>query len=257
MTVFLACSDETVADTGSMREFYYAGFIAPLLHWHASFALEWQAKVLDGPPQIPYLHMTDVMRKEWCENHGLSRRDAEGRIDSAISVIEASNQLLAFSVHVNVNAYERVLPDYRIASARAPQYHGGYRPEPDLLCFLIYAFHILKYISDHYSDVEKVDFLVEQSNRVTRHIQELYPTIGVVFPETEYPELAQKMGDLIPVTKERILTQPADVWCWHLQRAKCNRLNTTSLRRFNRIAERSLYDHEITEKQLRKFLHLL
>src|SRR5579862_4656280 len=59
MAVFVSASDET-AGRGQADLFFFGGWLGPEEDWSRFFVPAWQERVLDGPPKIPYLHMTDI-----------------------------------------------------------------------------------------------------------------------------------------------------------------------------------------------------
>ena len=86
MAVFVSGLDETAGKT-HRDTFLLAGFVAPEHDWSRFFAPAWQERVLDGPPAIPYLHMTEIRSPKWREKYGLSKLEADDRIDTAIALI--------------------------------------------------------------------------------------------------------------------------------------------------------------------------
>ena len=70
MAVFLASCDESAGKT-KRDQFYFGGFIGPEEDWSRFLAPAWQERVLDGPPVIPYLHMTDIRSNQWRRGHGI------------------------------------------------------------------------------------------------------------------------------------------------------------------------------------------
>jgi len=64
MAVFISASDEA-AGKNQRDPFLFAGFVAPEKDWSRFLAPAWQERVLDGPPSIPYLHMTDIRSPQW------------------------------------------------------------------------------------------------------------------------------------------------------------------------------------------------
>src|SRR5689334_19334212 len=59
MAVFISASDEYSGSDGS-GSFLFAGYIGPEKDWSDFFVPAWRQRVLDGPPTIPYLHMTEI-----------------------------------------------------------------------------------------------------------------------------------------------------------------------------------------------------
>jgi hypothetical protein len=67
--------------------------------------------VLDGPPPIPYLHMTDMRSRKFRDEHGLSRYDADSRLDEAIKVIEQLGSLRAVLIDINAEHFRGEMSD--------------------------------------------------------------------------------------------------------------------------------------------------
>ena len=75
MAVFVSHSDESgVGDPGG--KFLVSGYVAREAYWPA-IAREWQEKVLDGPPKIPYLHMREIRNEAWRNEHGITFDDSQ------------------------------------------------------------------------------------------------------------------------------------------------------------------------------------
>jgi hypothetical protein len=92
MAVFVAGTDESAGkDHRSM--YFRGGFVAPERDWSEWFAEAWQERVLSGPPEIPYLHMTEIRSPKWRAKHGLSDVEAEQRVDEAFRVITSMGSL--------------------------------------------------------------------------------------------------------------------------------------------------------------------
>lgn len=81
MAVFVSFSDES--ETAGF--FHHAGLIAWEKEWDKVFAPAWQMCVLDRLPKIEYLHMTEIRSKAWREKMGLSREEAELRVNAAVT----------------------------------------------------------------------------------------------------------------------------------------------------------------------------
>ncbi len=94
MAVFTSFSDE--AETGSLSHFLVSGYIAEEKNTWSLLAGAWQERVLDGPPKIPYLHMTQIRNKEWRAKQGnlISIPDAESRIEAAVDLLSKCGGLL-------------------------------------------------------------------------------------------------------------------------------------------------------------------
>src|SRR5262245_57473157 len=93
MAIFVSGSDETGGSSVSDR-FYVAGFVAPLNDWTDHFAPAWEERVLKRPPPIPYFHMTEIRDPDFCSKYGLSRSEAEWRVDEALDVAKTMGSLI-------------------------------------------------------------------------------------------------------------------------------------------------------------------
>ena len=98
MAVFVSASDEN----GDNREFFFGGLLAPVDDWSRHFAPAWQERVLDGPPCIPYLHMTEIRSRQFREQHGISRLRADQRIDEAIAIISQLGNIRAIGIDLAI-----------------------------------------------------------------------------------------------------------------------------------------------------------
>src|SRR5437867_6435711 len=100
MAVFVSGSDETSGKT-QRDSFLFAGWVAPEEDWSRYFAPAWQERVLDGPPIIPYLHMTEMRSRSWRDQFGISQLDADDRIDEALRLIDTMQSLYPVGIKVD------------------------------------------------------------------------------------------------------------------------------------------------------------
>jgi len=235
MAVFVSASDES-AGKNRQDQFIFAGLIASERDWAEIFSPAWQRLVLDGPPSIPYLHMTEMRRKSWREEQGLLVEEAERRIDEAIAVIEAAKFLFPIGVKVSgADMCEQFMP-FRIKSPK----RKGVVFEPDFLAFLGYAMMALDFVSKENKDCEKLDFWVEQNGKITDYIKDFHADLNRAFTELGRPDLAKLVGELLPVGKERMPVQAADVLCWHTARAQNpGKMDQPSYRRYERLSRKN------------------
>lgn len=230
MAVFVSASDETLG--GGI--FHHAGWLAPESDWATIFTPAWQQSVLDGPPRIPYLHMTDIRSRKWREENGVSSIDAENRVDAAFNVIGRMNTLYPLCSQTTADVFVRLFREHKIRTNKG----AIKRYEPDHLCFLGYIYLVLNYAHVKHPDTERVDFIVERKNGVFDQMKEFYESLAEMFEALGSPELIRFMGDLIPGGKERIPLQAADVLCWHTQRAELRSFTGVDGERYKSIAQR-------------------
>jgi hypothetical protein len=248
MAVFVSGSDET-AGKHQRDTFLYAGFLAPEEDWSRFFAPAWEERVLDGPPLIPYLHMTEIRSPQWRAEHGLSRLDAEDRIDEAFNLIDTMATLHPVGVSLDAgHLHDR----FAGAGVKVVARTGGAKPfDPDYLCFLAYAYMALLHVETDHPEAERVDFIVERKGHVTKYIQEFHSNLPMALEALGKPELSKLVGELIPGEKERIPLQAADVLCWHTARhQRPNTMDAADLRRYAKIARRKGSRWHMTEKDI-------
>ena len=244
MAVFVAASDESSGRTPK-DPFYFAGWVGLEEDWSRFFIPAWQERVLDGPPSIPYLHMTEIRSPEWRSKYGLTRLQAEDRVDAAFTLLDTMATLYPVGIHVNAGLFRDKFADSKVV---APKRKG--RPfDPDYLCFLGYAFHILEYIAHEYPDAEKVDFIVERNGVIPRYIQEFHSQIPNCLRALGDPSLAELVGELIPGDKTRVPLQAADVLCWHTARP-AESMGIEDRRRYAKFAHRRGLLAELTKEEM-------
>jgi len=220
MTAFACVADES-ADENPRDGFFYGGFSAPIDVWQGLFAEAWQERVLDGPPRIPYLHMTDVRDR-------LSWDQAERRLDEAARVIRSTGALIPVMIWVDQKDYDQLV---RRDFAPRP----GVRPavlEPDYVCFACFAAAQMDFLHASCPDLERVDFWVESNPKVTRNLADFHASLQGMFAYIGRPELAPLVGGYREVPKTEIAAQAADVLAWHARRARKGTLNRAGQRRY-------------------------
>ena len=110
VAVFLSNSDESGVEVSGDhgRPFLVGGYVAPENCW-PHFASAWQEHVLDRPPSIPYLHMTEIRRPDWMAKYRITLSQAERRIDKAVQVIRSTEEILAFTSMIRRDDLEEAL----------------------------------------------------------------------------------------------------------------------------------------------------
>jgi hypothetical protein len=232
MAVFLAASDET---TGGNALYHHAGWIAPVPDWWHFFTPAWQERVLNGPPKIPYLHMTEMRSRVWREQWGITETDMDERLDEAARVIDTMGSLHPFKLTIDTSVFRPLYKSHKMIAAS-----GGKKDyQPDFLAFTSYALSVLVQVKLRYPDAEEVDFLVENNSEITKHIYELYKALPDALNLINRSELIPLLGEFIPGGKDRVPLQAADYLCWHSQRKEAQTLSDVrDVRRWNTIAQR-------------------
>jgi hypothetical protein len=234
MAVFVSASDES-SGKNQRDNFLLAGWVAPEQDWSQFFAPAWQERVLDGPPAIPYLHMTEIRSPAWRAKYGLSDLQASDRIDEAFKLIDTMQTLFPVGVPVDAGHMRDTFAETKVVAST-----GGNRPfEPDYICFLAYAWVSLNYLKLFHPGADKLDFIVERNGPITRYIHEFHSHLAEALTALGSPELADLVGELIPGDKTRAPLQAADVLCWYSARSRAGTLDDTDKCRYAKIAHRN------------------
>ncbi|MDE3200345.1 MAG: hypothetical protein KGN79_05430, partial [Acidobacteriota bacterium] len=220
---------------------------APLTDWSESFAEQWRRNVLEGPPRIPWLHMTDIRSRKWREKHGITRAQGERRVKAAFELISETPSLTPIGTDLNaghlIDRFDKKMR-FRCGARR------GFKP--DYLAFIAYAYSVLIFCDRVRPEAEKVNFLVERNNDITNHIQEFYEDLPKALAGVGLARLVPLMGELLPDDKNCVALQAADVLCWYSQRFREGNLNDKNIRRYAVIALRKGIRLDLTNKDLDK-----
>jgi len=234
MAVFLAASDET-SGGNAFSMYHYSGWIAPEPDWSFYFTPAWQERVLDGPPKLPYLHMTDIRSKAWRQQWGISEAQADERLDEAARVIDQTGSLYPLMLTIDSSVFKPLYKNLKMIGAS-----GGRKEfQPDFLAFVAYVWAVLAYVHAKHPNAEKVDFLVENNSEITKEIHNFYESMPNALNHIKAPELIPLLGEFLPGGKDRVPLQAADYLCWHARRADANTLDDVrDAARFGTIASR-------------------
>lgn len=248
MAVFVSASDESSGGT-HLSDFQCTGWLAPKQDWSRFFAPAWQERVLDGPPKLPYLHVTEMRSRAWRERHGITRLDAENRLDEAADIIATMGSLYPVTIHVKGSLFRHLFKKKKLVAST-----GARRSyEPDHYAFLVYAYAVLCRVKVKYFDAEKVDFIVENKSNVTMYVRDLYETLPYALRHIGRSDLLPLVGEFIPGSKERIPLQAADFLCWHNQRAQVGQMEDSDIRRWNPMAKKKGFSFDVPEELLEEF----
>jgi hypothetical protein len=232
MAVFVCAADES-SDQNPRQNFFYGGFAAPLTVWEGVFADAWNERVLNGPPQIPFLHTTSILSPAWRAKYGLTERDASVRLDEAARIIRITGALIPVMVYVDQGDFDAILRQPFLPRGRK-------RPvslDPDYICFICFVLTQLMWINDREDDVERVDFWVEENGQITRFLHQFHAGSRDAVLDTGSPHLAPLVGEFNQVGKDRIPVQAADVLAWHARNAERNTLDRDGWRRYSRMVD--------------------
>jgi hypothetical protein len=254
MAVFLSASDES--DGGHHRsDFWHGGWIGPETDWFNYFAPAWQERVLDATPKIPYLHMTEIRDHDWRQEHGVSWLQAQDKMDEAAILLDQMGSLYPITIRANAGAFLDAHGTKKVFKNE-----GDKKPSRFLIdhySFNAYIFAVLSYIHIRHPDAEKVDFMVERKDGVWEKLKQFHDGFGPSLDHVNRPELKKYMGDFIPVGKERVPVQMADMLCWHVSRDELNLLKGRDAMRaatiFNRKGKRINLPDELHGNLARSF----
>lgn len=252
MPRFIAASDENAGKT-HRDTFFLGGFVGPEEDWSRFFEPAWQERVLDGPPKIPYLHMTESRSEQWRSQHGLTRTAAEKRVDEAFAVIESMGSLHPVGIYVDGGNVLDKFSTLKVVTSTG----GAKTFEPDYICFLAYAFSVLLHVDDIHPEAERVDFIVETKGQVTKYIREFHSSLAQALASIGKASLGRLVGQLIPGSKEMIPLQAADVLCWHTARYRAKTMDANDERRYATIAHRRGFQHHLTNEEISQIANAL
>jgi hypothetical protein len=248
MALFVSGSDESAGRT-QRDTFIFGGWLAPEPDWSRFFAPAWQERVLDGPPKIPHLHMTDIRSPRWRDQYGISKLDADDRIDSAIHLIDTMASLYPIGIRVDAGFLRDRFANIKVKTPRPNAKASAF--EPDFTCFLFYSWIALNYLKLFHPDAEKLDFVVERNGAVTKHIQDFHSTLAENLGALGDASLADLVGEIVPGGKDRVPLQAADVLCWHTARAQHpETMDSADRRRYSILAHREGTYQEFTHEQI-------
>ncbi len=252
MAVFVSFSDES-SGKNERDTFVFAGWLGPEKDWSEFFVPAWDHWVLAGPPRIPYLHVTEIRSPQFRTRHGLSEGGANTRLDNACVVLDQLALLQPLRVVVNGGIFRDGFKEFRIVPPKRKQF-ASTSFEPDYVCFLAYVWAVLNYVAQNHPEVEKVDFVVEHKNTVTRYIQEFHAGLAEVLTAFGNPELSPLVGQLVPGDRESsIPLQAADLLAWHCaRREKLETMTKMDAARYRKIAYRKGARIELTKEMVSK-----
>jgi hypothetical protein len=234
MAVFVAASDET-SGGNVFSTYHYSGWVMSEDDWSRFFTPAWQEWVLNGPPKIPYLHMTEMRSKAWREKWGITARDADIRLDNAALVIDQMGSLFPIDVSIDGSIFRPLYEPHKLTTTS-----GAVKEfQPDFFAFLPYVYTVLGRVHARNPEAEKIDFLVENNGEITKHIHEFYRTMPEALAYIKANHLIPLLGELLPAGKDRVPLQAADYLCWHARRARAQTLtDRRDLRRWGTISDR-------------------
>ncbi len=249
MAVFVSASDEG-SGANHLCQFEVTGWLAPEEDWYHFFAPAWQFRVLDGPPRIPYLHVTEIRSKKFRAKYGLTELQADDRLDAAASVIGALGSLYPVRIALDGGLFRQVFASHKLLAVSG----GVKRYEPDYYAFnayaYAYAYAVLARVKINHPEAEKVDFIVENKAGITKHLSDFYDSMPNALRHIGREDLIPLVGEFIPGSKDRVPLQAADFLCWHTQRADAHNLTLQDWRRWVPMANKKGFSFTVTKDLL-------
>src|SRR5215813_4014896 len=111
-TTVISASDEHSSSDGRGM-FLFAGYVGPERDWSEFFVPAWQERVLDGPPKIPYLHMTEIRSNEFRNKFGIARPAADARVDEAVDVIDTMGSFYPIAIQVDGDHFKQAFAEIK------------------------------------------------------------------------------------------------------------------------------------------------
>jgi hypothetical protein len=213
VSVYVAFSDESaIADTGG--EFLVAGYVASEENWEW-ITRAWQERVLDGPPRLPYLHMTDIRSSAWRAENSISFNDAENRVSEAVRILYGSGGLTAMASVIKRKDITEIIHSLYPTKKKIPLGLD----EPDYACYMAYLGIMLIRVRAVSPAATLVNFVCSSKNKkITKGLNAIMDVTRAYLMDN-WPERAPLLGNLIPASPQlQLPLQSADVLCWHLQR---------------------------------------
>lgn len=241
--VFLAASDESNG-ANSLGDFQTTGWLAPESDWYQFFNPAWRERVLDKPPRIPYLHVTEMRSRTWREEHGITRLDADDRLDEAVDIIKTLGSLRPVQIKVMGGDFRKLFhqTEFKTEKGARKKY------EPDYYAYLPYAYAVLCRVKITFPDAERIDFMVEQKSGITPQMQGFHESLPASLRHIGRSDLVPLVGKFIPGSKQDIPLQAADFLCWHSQRAEAGTLDENDIRRWNPMARMKGFSFDMTKE---------
>ena len=100
IALYVSASDESKG-RDSRDQFLFAGYIASEHDWAKIFTPAWQGLVLNPPPTVPYIHMTEMRSRGRREELKLSDQDANKCVDRAVSALGMCDWLFPIGLSVS------------------------------------------------------------------------------------------------------------------------------------------------------------
>jgi hypothetical protein len=245
MALFVSYSDESDTQNDA-RTFFMAGYAARETEW-PRFAKSWQQRVLDGTPELPYLHMTDIRSPQWRSEHNITATEAERRTDEAIGIIESSSYLAAIVVCLNRSDLEDTVHQ-KLRDSSQPITRNV--ADPDYLSFLAYAESTIYGLRKCEPDVDRVNFVVSVKEKVTHHLKDFHAELKARIRKP----FQSLVGELFPGRMDAVIPlQAADVLCWHLQRERTGNMSNLDTRRIDRLANTKSFCYRHSRADLDAF----
>jgi hypothetical protein len=210
MAVYTAYSDEAgIGDPDG--EFLVAGYLARESVW-PEIVRAWRERVLDGPPRIPMLHMTDIRSWRWRDSHGISHNEAEHRVEEAVRVIYSTGDLDAVASVIRRSDLYEIFPKPKHKREKVVGFD-----KPDYVCYTAYIRIVLLRAHKLHPDATKVNFVFARKDEVIKDLRSIVDATRYSLNASE-SELAPLFGEFVPGEMEEIVPlQVADLICWHLQ----------------------------------------
>jgi hypothetical protein len=213
VAIYTAYSDEAgIGDPAG--EFLVCGYLGAESVWR-DVETAWRERVLEGPPAIPQLHMTDIRSWRWRERYRILYYDSDNRVAEAVRVIHSTGGLDAVASVIKRSVLHEVFPKQPASKKKS----AIGLDIPDYLCYLVYILLVLNRTRKLHPDATRVNFVFAEKEQ-TKNGMKLISEATRLFLGTEDPEVAELCGDFRSGNPEsEIPLQVADLICWHLQ---CN-----------------------------------
>ena len=212
MCVYVSYTDETEVKNG---RFLIAGYVANETDW-PKFSEQWDKEIIKSEPPIPYLHMVDIRSKEWRDKHGITREQAEEKVNRAVDLIYRSSGLItAYVSNISTTKHTEMSKSIEGQGAEFKRHHNY----PDYFAFIAYLWGTLNDVASHEPRLRKIVYFVSRKRYVSHYLESVREAFARALRELN-SHLEEFLGDVLPLDmQDHMPLQAADVLCWHLQRS--------------------------------------
>ena len=208
---FKAYIDDSGSDSTSPI-FVLAGFAATDTQWTA-FAADWQA-VLDLPPKIEYLKMSDAARfaGEFARHRGWDEAKRDDRLVALARVIR-KHTTVRVSAWIRRGDFEREIKSLPSTVRRLST------DNPYIMLFQQMVLAVATF-GDRHGIVEPCEFTFDRQQSFEKEAEQWWPVFKQILASSPRSDIAKFVGDMPSFGDEKVdlPLQAADLYAWQVRR---------------------------------------